>query len=74
MKTVWIAFLALAFAAIAMGGAAAEDKDKKSKPAPKSDQRADKNVFQKAESSVGDWANRNKIWITRKKKAEKKKD
>ena len=67
MKTLWIAFLALALAA---GSAMAEDKDKKSKPAAKSD----KNVFQKAESSVGEWANRNKIWVTRKKKSEKKKD
>lgn len=65
MKLIWIALLALA-----IGSAAAEDKDKKSKPAEKSD----KNVFQKAESSVGDWANRNKVWVTRKKKAEKKKD
>ena len=67
MKTIWIAFLALA---LAIGSAAAEDKKEKSRPAAKSD----KNVFQKAESSVGDWANRNKIWVTRKKKGEKKKD
>lgn len=60
MKPAWIAILA---ALLFSAAAAAEDK----KPAPKSD----KNVFQKAESSVGDWANRNKIWITRKKKAEK---
>jgi hypothetical protein len=66
MKTIWIAFLALALAA---GAAAAEDKKEKAKPAAKSD----KNVFQKAESSVGDWANRNNIWITRKKKSEKAK-
>lgn len=61
MKKTCIAVIALALAA---GSAAAEDKKaEKSKPAAKSD----KNVFQKAESSVGDWANRNKIWVTRKK-------
>ena len=66
MKTTWIAFLVLA---LAVGSAAAEDK--KDKPKPKSD----KNVFQKTESSIGEWANRNKIWVTRKKKGEKgKKD
>jgi hypothetical protein len=66
MKTFWIALIGLALA----GGAAAEDK-----PASKS--KSEKNSFQKAESSIGDWANRNKIWITHKneksKKDEKKK-
>jgi len=67
MKTPWIVILATA---LATGNALAEDKKaEKHKPAAKSD----KNVFQKTESSVGDWANRNKIWVTRKKK-EKKKD
>jgi hypothetical protein len=65
MKTLGIALLALALA----GTAAAEDK----KPEKKSAARSDKNVFQKAESSVGSWANRNKIWVTRKKKGEKDK-
>lgn len=56
---------------LASGLACADDPpEKKAKPAAKSD----KNVFQKAESSVGEWANKNKIWVTRKKKAEKKKD
>ena len=64
MKKTWIAFLVLALAA---GSASAEDR--KDKPKAKSD----KNVFQKSESSIGDWANRNKIWITRKKKAQKDK-
>lgn len=63
MKTIAIALLALALA----GTAAAEDKKPEKKPAAKSD----KNVFQKAESSVGSWANRNKVWITRKKKSDK---
>jgi hypothetical protein len=65
MKTLGIALLALALA----GTAAAEDKKPENKPAAKSD----KNVFQKAESSVGSWANRNKIWVTRKKKSDKDK-
>ena len=29
---------------------------------PKPAAKSDKNVFQKTESSVGDWAHRNKIW------------
>jgi hypothetical protein len=66
MKRACLVFLALFLAA---GSAAAEDKQpKKEKPAAKSD----KNVFQKTESSVGEWANRNKIWVTHKKKSEKK--
>ena len=61
MRYLWIALLALPLA----GGAAAEEKQ----PAkPKSE----KNGFQKAESSIGDWANRNKIWITHKKDEKKK--
>ena len=65
MKILGIALLALALA----GTAAAEDK----KPEKKAAAKSDKNVFQKAESSVGSWANRNKIWVTRKKKSEKDK-
>ena len=65
MKTIGIALLALALT----GTAAAEDR----KPEKKSAAKSDKNVFQKAESSVGDWANKNKIWVTRKKKGEKEK-
>jgi hypothetical protein len=43
--------------------------EKKAKPAAKSD----KNAAQKAEASIGKWANDNKIWITHpdKKKSEK---
>jgi hypothetical protein len=66
MKLIWIAILAAALS----GSAAADDK-KADKPRPAA--KSDKNVFQKAESSVGDWANRNKIWVTRKKKPEKAK-
>ena len=49
--------------------AAADKKPKKEKPAAKSDQ----NVFQKTESSIGEWANRNKIWITHRKPEKKSK-
>ena len=49
--------------------AAADKKPKKDKPAAKSD----KNVFQKSESSIGEWANRNKIWVTHKKPEKKPK-
>ena len=66
MKTIGIALIALAVA-----GTAAADDDKK--PEKKSAAKSEKNVFQKAESSVGSWANRNKIWVTRKKKSEKDK-
>ena len=38
------------------------DTKKSAKAKAKSEQKSDKNVFQKAESSVGDWAHRNKIW------------
>lgn len=70
MTRIPIVLLALALSA---GLAAADEKktEKKDKPAAKSD----KNVFQKSESSIGDWANRNKIWVTHKKSAkDKKKD
>ena len=42
--------------------------EKKAKPAAKSEQ----NVFQKTESSVGKWANDNKIWVTHPDKSGKK--
>jgi hypothetical protein len=55
--------LALLCLALASGVAAAEEKKaKKEKTAAKSD----KNAAQKSESSIGEWANRNKIWITHK--------
>ncbi len=78
MKRASILFLALV---LATGLATADEKktdkkkgkpaaEKKAKPAEKSD----KNVFQKSESSIGDWANRNKIWVTHKKNEKAKKD
>ena len=68
MRPALLAFLCLALAG---GHAAAEEqKPKKDKPAAKSD----KNVFQKTESSIGDWANRNKIWVTHKKNDKAKKE
>jgi len=50
---------------LAAGPALADDP--KPKPAAKKSEKkaaakSDKNVFQKTESSVGDWAHRNKIW------------
>jgi hypothetical protein len=45
-------------------------KSDKPKPAAKSE----KNVFQKAESSLTDWARKNKVWTTGEKKSEKKAD
>ena len=32
------------------------------KKSDKSAQKSDKNAFQKTESSIGDWAHRNKLW------------
>jgi hypothetical protein len=44
----------------------AQDKkaEDKKKPAAKSE----KNVFQKTESAVGDWAHRNKVWMRKESK------
>jgi hypothetical protein len=69
--------------ALAAGLAQAADEEKpaakkaeKAKPAAKSD----KNVFQKAESSIGKWAHDNKVWTrsesrgTAQKKPAKKSD
>lgn len=78
MKRASILFLALV---LATGLAAADEKkaekkkgkptaEKKAKPAAKGE-KSDKNVFQKSESSVGEWANRNKIWVTHKKNEKK---
>ena len=59
MKTIIAVLLALGMsAALAQEKKADTKKAAKAKPAAKSD----KNVFQKTESSVGDWAHRNKIW------------
>jgi hypothetical protein len=52
-------------AALAAGGAYADEKKADAKKAAKAkpaEKKSDKNVFQKTESSVGDWAHRNKIW------------
>ena len=45
-----------------------EKAEKKAKPSGKSEQ----NVFQKTESSLGKWANDNKIWVTHPDKSGKK--
>ena len=68
MRAAILAFLCLSLAG--QPASAEEPQPKKDKPAAKSD----KNVFQKTESSIGDWANRNKIWVTHKKSEKKKKD
>ena len=69
MRAAILAFLCLSL--VVQPASAEEQPPKKDKPAAKSD----KNVFQKSESSIGDWANRNKIWVTHKKSAkDKKKD
>ena len=47
------------------------DTKKSDKAKAKAAQKSDKNVFQKAESDIGDWAHRNKIWV-RSGKSEKK--
>ena len=70
MRTV-IALLA----ALSLGAAHADEKKadtkKSEKAKAKAAQKSDKNVFQKAESDIGDWAHRNKIWV-RSGKSEKK--
>jgi len=43
-------------------GLADEPKPAAKKSEKKAAAKSDKNVFQKTESSVGDWAHRNKIW------------
>jgi len=48
---------------LAAGPALADDpKPAAKKSEKKAAAKSDKNVFQKTESSVGDWAHRNKIW------------
>jgi hypothetical protein len=55
---------------LALTGAYAADEKKpdakkpsKAKPAAKPAEKSDKNVFQKSESSIGQWAHENKIWV-----------
>jgi len=62
--------LALLLAAM-LAAAQLHAADDAKKPAPKKEKKAakksagsDKNVFQKAESSTGDFLNRNKLWTT----------
>ena len=50
---------AILLAALLGAGPALGDEQK---PAKKPAAKSDKNVFQKAESSVGKWAHDNKIW------------
>ena len=61
MRTLFAVLLVLC-----VGVALADEKKAGTKKSAKAKsnaaQKSDKNVFQKAESSVGDWAHRNKIW------------
>ena len=64
---------------VALGAAHADEKtadSKKSEKAKKAEKKKaekkdDRNAAQKAESSIGDWANRNKVWMHSSKKSEK---
>ena len=75
MKTAACLLLALVLAA---GSASADEpksdakKSEKAEKKAKSSGKSEKNVFQKAESSVGKWANENKIWVTHPDKSGKK--
>ena len=78
MKTTSCLLLALL---LSVGGAANADEPKpdakkpeKAEKKAKSSDKSEKNVFQKAESSVGKWANDNKIWVTHPDKSGKKSD
>ena len=70
MKTIAALLLSFAVAVCFADEAKKSGKkaEKKAKPAAKSEQ----NVFQKTESSVGKWANDNKIWVTHPDKSGKK--
>ena len=78
MKTITVILLAALLAA----GPALGDEQKPAKKTEKPAAKSDKNVFQKAESSIGKWAHDNKIWTksesrgtgTSDKKATKKTD
>jgi len=59
MKKILALVLVLGIASAYSDEKKTEKKSAKGKPAAKSD----KNVFQKTESSVGQWAHENKIWM-----------
>ena len=61
MKTILALVLALGLG-VAHAQEKKSDAKKSAKAKAKSAQKSDKNVFQKTESSIGDWAHRNKIW------------
>ena len=65
-------FVVMAVSLLLAFTAAAQDKKsdtkKSDKAKAKAAQKSDKNAFQKAESSIGDWAHRNKVWIRSDKK------
>jgi len=70
MKTILALVLALGIG-VAHAQEKKSDTRKSDKAKAKGAQKSDKNVFQKAESDIGDWAHRNKIWV-RSGKSEKK--
>ena len=75
MKTTACLLVALLFAAGAINAEEPKPDAKKSEKAEKKAKtsgKSEKNVFQKAESSVGKWANDNKIWVTHPDKSGKK--
>ena len=49
-----------------------KSEKKSEKKSDKSAQKSDKNAFQRTESSIGDWADRNKLWVRSHKKDDKK--
>ena len=61
MKTMLALILALSLGVVHAQEKKSDTK-KSDKAKAKAAQKSDKNVFQKAESSIGDWAHRNKIW------------
>ena len=64
MKNILAAVLLLALASAHADEKKPEaKKSAKAKPAAKAEPKSDKNVFQKTESSIGQWAHDNKIWV-----------
>ena len=59
MKNIFVLILALGVSSAYAEEKKTDKKAAKAKPAAKSD----KNVFQKTESSVGQWAHENKVWM-----------
>ncbi len=67
-----IALLLAAGSANAVEPKSDAKKSEKAEKKAKSSGKSEQNVFQKTESSLGKWANDNKIWITHPDKSGKK--